>query len=275
MQQIIDFFIRNKNFLLFCVLFLAAIGLTINSHSYHKNRYVSSANFVSGGIFSVKSSITDYFDLRVQNERLTEENKQLRLWLQNTTKSIPDLDSTKVPSSFNVEILAARVINNSYSKTKNQITINRGRKDGVTIDMGVISSEGIVGIVSHVSDHYASIQSVLNTQSQIVAKFKKSNHFGTLVWNAKKPGIVQLKEIPRIAPVKIGDTIVTDGKSAIFPEGILIGTVNDFEIEEVGDYYRMNIALFTDMTSTKFVYLVKRKEANEIKELEREAQDVE
>ncbi len=275
MQQIIDFFIRNKNFLLFFVLFITAVIVTVNSHSYHKNRYVSSANFVSGSIFSLKSSVTDYFDLKEQNEKLSEENRRLRSWLQNAKTSIPEIDSSHISTSNNFSILGARVINNSFSKTKNQITLDQGRKEGVVIDMGVISSEGIVGIVSHVSENYASVQSVLNTKSQIVAKFKKSNHFGTLVWNAKKPNIVQLKEIPRIAPVAIGDTIVTDGKSAIFPAGILIGTVKDFEIEEVGDYYRINVELFTDMTSVKFVYLVSIKDAADIKELEKEAQDVE
>lgn len=275
MQQIIDFFIRNKNFLLFLTLFITALGLTINSHSYHKNRYISSANIISGGIFSLKSSITDYFDLKQQNEKLSEENGRLRYWLLNTKTTIPEIDSSQIAAENNFNILGARVINNNFSRTKNQLTLDKGRLDGVAIDMGVISPEGIVGIVSHVSDHYASVQSVLNTKSQIVAKFKKSNHFGTLVWNAKKPNIVQLKEIPRIAPVTIGDTIVTDGKSAIFPAGILIGTVKDFEIEEVGDYYRMNIVLFTDMTSLNFVYLVSIKSAADIKELEKEAQDVE
>ncbi len=275
MQQIIDFFIRNKNFVLFFVLFLTAIGLTINAHSYHKNRYVSSANFLSGTIYTFKSSITDYFDLKTQNEKLTNENKQLRERLQNIKLPLPPIDTAAMPSVKNYRVRNAKVINNSYGKTKNQLTINKGALDSIQIDMGVISTKGIVGIVSHVSNRFASVQSVLNTQSQIVAKFKKSNHFGTLVWDAKKPNRVQLKEIPRIAPIAVGDTIVTDGRSAIFPEGIPIGTVQDFVVEEVGDYYRINVNLFTDMTSVKYVYLVSRKDRAEIKELEKEATDVE
>ncbi|MEZ4874220.1 MAG: rod shape-determining protein MreC [Flavobacteriaceae bacterium] len=274
MQQIIYFFLRNKNFLLFFVLFLISLGLTINSHSYHTNQFVDSANFVSGGIYSLKSSVTDYFDLKEQNSKLAEENRLLQLQLQNLKVQVPQLDSENLPDSL-VSIIGAKVINNSYSKTKNQLTINKGEKEGVTIDMGVISPEGIVGIVSHLSNHYASVQSILNTNSQVVAKFKKSNHFGTLVWNAQNPGEVQLKEIPRVANVALGDTIVTDGRSTIFPEGILIGTVKDFSIEEVGDYYNINVRLFTDMTSVKHVYLLSRKDAQEIKELEKEAEDVE
>lgn len=275
MQQIIDFFIRNKYFLLFSVLFLTAIGLTINAHSYHKNRFVSSANFLSGGIFSIKSSITDYFDLMDQNEKLVEENQRLREILENSKEIIGPVDSLQLPINPSIYYIPARVINNSFSKTKNQLTLNKGSKDSILIDMGVIAPEGIVGIVSHTSRNFASVQSVLNTRSQIVAKFKKTNHFGTLYWNAKDPHIVQLREIPRIAPVQQGDTIVTDGKSTIFPEGIPIGAVTDFSIAPESDYYRIDIRLFADMTSLNHVYLVRRTKAEEIKELENEANDVE
>ncbi|MEO0338505.1 MAG: rod shape-determining protein MreC [Bacteroidota bacterium] len=173
MQQIIYFFIRNKNFLLFLLLFLIAIGITINSHSYHKTQYTSSANTISGSLFSIKSSITSYFGLKKQNELLVEENTKLREQLANAS-------SKNEPSEFSVgekkyDVVLAEVINNSYSKSKNQLTLNKGKKDSVFIDMGVISQEGIVGIVSHTSNHYASVLSVLNTQSQIVTKFKKSN----------------------------------------------------------------------------------------------------
>ena len=275
MQQIIYFLLRNKNFLLFLFLFLVSIFLTINSHNYHKNQYINSANFISGGIYSLKSGITDYFDLKEENEILAEENRLLHLQLQNRdsffTTDLPNISST----DSMVSLIGAKVINNSYSKTKNQLTINRGSLHRVKIDMGVISPKGLVGIVSHTSQKFASVQSILNSNSQVAAKFKKSNHFGSLVWDGKDPNVVQLKEIPRVANVALGDTIVTDGRSTIFPEGILIGTVKDFEIEAVGDYYNLNINLFTDMTSLNHVYLIERNDANEIKQLEKEANNVE
>ena len=275
MQQIIYFILRNKNFLLFFVLFLVSLFLTINSHSYHRNQYVNSANFISGGIYSVKSSITDYFDLKNQNEKLAEENRLLHLQLQNKVNSTSYLTPNNPTIDTLVTLIGAKVINNSFSKTKNQLTLNKGSIAGVKIDMGVISPEGIVGIVSHTSNKFSSVQSILNSNSQVAAKFKKSNHFGSLVWNGKDPNVVQLKEIPRIAPVALGDTIVTDGRSTIFPEGVLIGTVKDFQIEEVGDYYILNIKLFTDMTSLKHVYLIARNDAQEIRQLEKEANNVE
>ncbi|MEZ4779672.1 MAG: rod shape-determining protein MreC [Flavobacteriaceae bacterium] len=275
MQQIIYFLLRNKNFLLFFVLFLISVFLTINSHSYHKNQYVNSANFISGGIYSVKSSITDYFDLKNQNKKLVEENRLLHLQLYQL-ENVTEIPKPEVLTNDSlVSLVGAKVINNSFSKTKNQLTINKGSLEGVQIDMGVIAPEGLVGIVSHTSKKFASVQSILNSNSQVAAKFKKSNHFGSLVWNGKDPHVVQLKEIPRVANVALGDTIITDGRSTIFPEGILIGTVKDFEIEEVGDYYNININLFADMTSLKHVYLVARNDAQEIKQLEKEASDVE
>lgn len=275
MRQIIFFFIRNKNFLLFIFLFILSISLTINSHSFHKNKFVNSANFLSGRIYTIKSNITDYFDLEYQNEILLEENKILRNKLGNKLKEPYGLviDSSAISNKYIYS--SARVINNTYSKTKNNITINKGSKDGLTIDLGIITSEGIVGIINHVSKNYATIQSVINTNSQINAKLKKSSHFGFLVWDTKDPNIVQLTDIPRLAQLAVGDTVVTDGKSTIFPEGIPIGIVEDFILKANTDYYNLNIRLFNDMTSLNHVYIIKNLEAEEIKALEKVAEDEE
>lgn len=275
MQRIILFFVRFRNFLLFAFLFAVSFALTINSHSFHTSKVVSSANFLSGGIFGIKSSITDYFDLRTQNELLTEENTRLRTILTNSDVEFSEgaLDSTYLDSNY--KFIPARVINNSYSKTKNNLTLNLGTADSIEVDMGVLSSQGVVGMVNSVSKNYASVQSVLNTNSQIVAKFKKSNQFGTLKWDAKEANVVQLIEIPRIATIEVGDTIITDGRSTIFPPNILIGTVKNFDRKDGDDYYHIDVQLFTDMTSIKHVYLVSHRDAIEIKELENSVEDAE
>jgi rod shape-determining protein MreC len=236
---------------------------------------VTSANFLSGGIYSVKSSITDYFDLEEQNKTLMDENTRLRTLLFNSGMMNSEMVLDSMVLDSNYAFVMARVINNSYAKTKNYLTLNRGSNDSLKIDMGVISPRGVVGILVSVSKNYASVQSILNSNSQVVAKFKKSNHFGTLVWNGKQPNIVQLIEIPRLASVAIGDTIVTDGKSTIFPPGIMIGKVQDFDRKEGDDYYDINVELFTDMTSVKHVYLVSHRDAPEIKELEKAVKDAE
>ena len=271
MQQIIFFFLRNKNFLLFAALFIISIRLTIQSHSFHSSKFTSSANFLSGGVYSAKNNITGYFGLKEENQTLIDENKNLRTLLSNQEYlSETTQDTSSTISKFNY--ISAKVINNTYSKTKNLLTLEKGFKDGIEIDMGVITSNGIVGIVNKVSKNYATVQSILNTNSQINARLKNSNHFGSLVWNTKNPNIVQLTDVNRLAPVKIGDSIVTDGKSTIFPLGIPIGAISAFELGE-NDSYNLDILLFNDMTNLKHVYIIENNEAEEIKTLEKGGAD--
>ena len=273
MQQIIFFFIRNKNFLLFAVLFTISVALTIQTHNYHNDKFISSANFVTGSIYTSRNNITDYFSLRTENDHLLEENLLLRKKLDQLKEVItaPIPDSTLIPAKF--DYFAARVINNNYANTKNQLTLDKGSRDGITIDLGVISSKGLVGIVSDISNNYSTVQSILNTKSRINAKLKKSSHFGSLIWNTKDPNVVQLIDIPRLAEIEKGDTIITGGRSTIFPEGILIGSVKDFRLDQDDNYYYVNIQLFNDMTSLEHVYLIQNNEAQEIIELEKGVED--
>jgi len=275
MQQIIFFFIRNKNFLLFAVLFTISVALTIQTHNYHNNKFISSANYITGGVYTFRNNITDYFSLGKENEQLLQENLMLRkkLELFKDATVFEKLDSTVIPNKY--EYFTARVINNNYSKTKNQLTLDKGWKDSIKIDLAVISSKGIVGIVSQVSENYATVQSILNTQSRINAKLKNSGDFGSLKWDTKDPNVAQLIDIPRIAKIEKGDTIVTGGKSTIFPKGILIGTIKDFHLDNDDNYYYVNIDLFNDMTSLEHVYLIENNEAQEILELEKIVEDEE
>jgi len=275
MQQIIFFLIRNKNFLLFIVLFSVSIFLTIQTHSYHKNKFVNSSNAITGGIYSIKSSITDYFNLREKNEILINENTRIRKQLESYKSKVvnQNIDTSSILSKY--YFVSAKVINNSFSKTKNKLTINKGKRDSIQLDMGVITSKGIVGIIDNVSNKYATIQSILNTNSQINAKLKNVKHFGSLVWNTEDPNIIQLIDIPRLAAVKTGDTIVTGGRSTIFPEGILIGAVIDFELTEDENSQNLNIQLFNDMTNLEHVYIIDNLDTQEIINLEKGLENVE
>jgi rod shape-determining protein MreC len=134
--------------------------------------------------------------------------------------------------------------------------------------MGVVNSKGIVGIIDDTSPRYATVISILNIKSQINAKIKKSNHFGSLVWNGKSTGFVQLIDIPRLAAIRKGDTIVTGGQSVIFPENINIGTIENIYTDNETNYYTLNIKLFNDMTDLGHVYIIKSKDREEIINLE-------
>ena len=275
MQQIIFFLIRNKNFLLFIALFSISIFLTIQTHSYHKNKFVNSSNAITGGIYSIKSSITDYFNLREKNKILINENTRIRKQLESYKSKVvnQNIDTSSILSKY--YFVSAKVINNSFSKTKNKLTINKGKRDSIQLDLGVITSKGIVGIIDNLSNKYATIQSILNTNSQINAKLKNVKHFGSLVWNAEDPNVIQLIDIPRLAPVKIGDTIVTGGRSTISPEGILIGAVIDFELTEDENSQNLNIQLFNDMTNLEHVYIINNIDTQEIINLEKGLENVE
>jgi len=255
--------------LLFLLLLVVSLSLTIQSHSYHRSKVISSANFLSGGVYEQINSFDEYLSLRGQNEELAKENARLKSILFNIkdTTSIPKYDSIKGVDKVN--IIVSKVIHNSYNVFENYLTINSGSAAGVKPDMGVVNSAGIIGIVDKTSKNYATVISILNVKSQINAKIKKSNHFGSLVWDGKSTGFVQLIDVPRLASVRKGDTIVTGGQSVIFPENIGIGTIDKIYTDNKTNYYTLNIKLFNDMTNLGHVYIIKSKDREEILNLEK------
>ena len=269
MQQIFTFIFKNSYRLLFLLLLVVSLSLTIQSHSFHRSKIISSANFLSGGVYERINNVNEYLSLKGQNEELAHENARLKSILFNIkdTASIPKIDSIKGVKKL--DIIVSKVIHNSYSVFENYLTINSGEADGVKPDMGVVNSAGIIGIVDKTSKDYATVISILNVKSQINAKIKKSNHFGSLVWNGKSTGFVQLIDVPRLASVRKGDTIVTGGQSVIFPENIGIGTIDKIYIDNKTNYYTLNVKLFNDMTNLGHVYLIKSKDREEIINLEK------
>ncbi len=267
MQQIVNFFIRNKNFLLFLLLLFISLVLTIQSHSYHKSKFISSTNFLSGGVYDWSYNITKYFKLADYNKRLLSENAYLRNQLHlldtDTVQQYIDTASFGRPFTFS----KALVIRNDYNKIDNYILIDKGKKDSVHADMGVVTDKGIIGIVEQTSNHYSRVISILNSNSEINAGLKKTNHYGTLTWDGKDPNIVQLEAIPRQAPIKKGDSIITAGYSTIFPKGIGIGTIEDFDLDQNNSYYNINVKLHNDMTNIGFVYTIKNNNRKEIESL--------
>ncbi|MBP6757890.1 MAG: rod shape-determining protein MreC [Flavobacterium sp.] len=269
MQQIFNFIYKNSNRLLFLLLLGISLFLSIQSHSYHRSKVISSANFLSGGVYERINNVSEYLNLRTQNDALAQENAKLRslLFDKKDTASIPKLDSIK--GLHPTDIIVSKVIHNSFDSHENYLTLNSGSLQGVKPDMGVINSLGIVGIIDNTSRNYATVISILNIKSQINAKLKKSNHFGSLGWNGKSTGFVQLTDIPRLAAIRKGDTIVTGGQSVIFPENINIGTVDRIYIDNETNYYTLDVKLFNDMTNLGHVYIIKSKDREEIINLEK------
>lgn len=275
MQQIVNFLIRNKNFLLFAFLLLIAILFTVQSHSYHRSRFVNSANWLTGGIYNKISGAKNYFKLKTYNTQLLEENARLRALLNAGAgqKAQPsdtlDLATIQIiDSSRQYSYIPARVINNNYAKTNNFITLYAGEREQVERDMGVITSKGIVGIIDNTSTSYSTVLSVLNSNFTTNAKLRKSEHFGTVQWDGRDPNSIKIIDMQEQAPVAIGDTIETSGKSAIFPKGIAIGTIQGFELDQSKNFYTLSVKLINDMTNLGHVYIIKNTDRKEILDLE-------
>ena len=269
MQQIFIFIFKNSYRLLFLLLLVVSFVFTVQSHSYHRSQVIGSANFLSGGVYAEINSVSEYLNLKKQNEELAQENARLKsiIFNEKDTTALPKLDSVKGVRAG--DILVSKGIHNSYNVYENYLTINSGELAGVKPDMGVINSAGIIGVIDKTSKNYATVISILNMKSAINAKIKKSNHFGSLVWNGKSTGFVQLIDVPRLASVRKGDTIVTGGQSVIFPENIGIGTIDKIYIDNKTNYYTLDVKLFNDMTNLGHVYILKSKDREEILNLEK------
>jgi rod shape-determining protein MreC len=273
MQQIFNFIFKNSILLLFLLLLGISLSLTIQSHSYHRSRAVSSANAMSGYVYEQINSVKEYLSLKEQNEALAAENAQLKRLLFNT-QDTANLPAVTLPDAIgNFKVIQSKVIANSYNVYENYLTINSGRKDGVNRSMGVVSSRGVVGWIDNASNNYATVISVLNTKFKLNAKIKKNDHFGTLTWNGKNTGFAQLIDVPRLATVKKGDTIVTGAESTIFPENIPIGTIEKVYVDKRTNYYTLDVRLFNDMTSLGHVYIIENKDRDEIMKLEATTKD--
>ncbi len=268
MYKIIEFFIRYKNTLLFLFLLSISLLLSIQTHSYQKSKFISSANEVTGGLYSWANNIDAYFHLKEDNKRLVEENRILHQKLLNALEHTTDsayTDSTVFGERFRV--YKAKVIANNYTKLDNYILIGSGRKDSISSELGVISGNGIVGVVEEVSANYARVISILNSNLSISAKLKSTGHFGTLRWRGRNPHLLQLIDIPKIAKVHKGDTVVTSGRSLIFPKGLPIGTVKKVKLSDDQNYYHIEVKLFNDMTSIGNVYVIRNNAAPELDSL--------
>lgn len=271
MQQLIFFIHRYKYFLFFLFLEIIAIALTFNNLNFHKSKFVNSANAITGSLYSKATNISNYFDLREKNNQLLDENIRLRNQLQKLTLSqdaiaeIEVIDSVLYSQKYIT--ISARIEKNNYTNEFNFLLINRGKKQEVMPEMAVINSKGIIGITDNVSNNYARVQSILNRNSKINARLKNSFYYGTLTWDGKDYNTVQLTDIPRQATLQVGDTIETGGKSTIFPEGILIGTISKIHQGNTVNN-RLDVQLFNDMSNLGYVYVVKNLHKLEIKTLE-------
>lgn len=268
MQHFFNFIVKYQYFLLFLLLETFAFSLTIYNNSYHKSVFINSTNQIAGGVLKQVNNFQSYLDLNINNQLLLKENTELKNELEFLkTQLATPLDSSYLPFDQKYKYLSANVIRNEFTKPNNYLTLDKGTLDSVKIDLGVINEKGIIGVVNNASKKYATVISILNQKSKINVKLKKTDYFGSLVWDGQQYNILQLIDLPRQALIHVGDTVVTGGQSTIFPLGIPVGRIQ--YIKTNNNYYtKIDIKLFNDMSAIGHVYLIINKDSSEIKTLE-------
>lgn len=286
MQRLFLFFYQYRAFFTFLFLELFCAWLLVQNNPYQGARFFNSSNGLVARMNDVSHSIREYFTLRQVNSALAEENARLRsqfealnqqtylapqrrytqtsILIPDTLASVPSEADSVVINQF--QFVSAKVINNSVHRFTNFITINKGKNDGISTGMAVISPNGAVGKVRTTSRHYSVVTSLLHVDVQVSAFLKRTGHFGTIQWDGINPDYVKFKFIPRhVEPVK-GDTVVTSGYNAIFPEGIMVGWIDDIKkTDEL--FYDLTVKLSQDFRKLSYVEVVKTSLKHELDSL--------
>lgn len=274
MRNIFQFIVKYHFLILFLILETLSFYLIVNYNEPHKTQFLNSSGRVSTSIFELTSSFTDFVSLKRANVELSRENALLRSQLLNENAKKYMASTDYVLNADTVyQAIPAKVVNNSVNKLHNFITINKGSKDGIEPDMGVISPRGLVGITRNVSKNYTTITSLLNTQLKISAKLRDSNYFGSLSWSGQSVKIATLSEIPSHAEIEIGDAVVTSGFSSIFPEDVLIGTIESYEINRGEGFYDIKVRLSVDFNNITYVESIANYRKKEKLQLEKQTRN--
>lgn len=274
MNRLFQLIYRYRAFLTFVLLEIFCYWLMVKSNPYHSASFFHSSNQLAGYIYETKEGITSYFNLRRVNNTLAEENSRLRESIYDISRpviTIGELDSSKIHEvRFQYGFISAKVINNTTGQTHNHFTINKGESHGIKPGMGVISSNGVVGIIRSVSKNFATAYSLLNSSVSISAGIKRTQTLCTVNWDGKNPRFAKVQYVPRHIDITDGDTIVTSGYNSIFPEKIIVGTIEEHSLAENESFYDIKMKLSADFSSLSYVYVVENPQYEEKKALENE-----
>lgn len=280
MNNLLAFLAKHNHWLLFVVLEVMSLALLFQFNSYQGSVWFTSANVVTGKFYEINSSVESFISMGKLNEQLTMRNVYLERQVKHLSemlergKSDSTLQlSTQVQLLSQYKLIPAKVVSNSINKPDNLITIDKGSLDGIRPDMGVVSGNGIVGVVYLVSPHYSMIIPVLNSHSNISVMIENRGYFGVLQWEGGDSKMAFVDDIPRHARFNGGDNIVTSGYSALFPPGILVGKVHRTYNSPDGMSYRLRINLATDFSNLRDVCVINDAKLQERINLMRSARD--
>lgn len=261
---------RNNFTIFFLLLQVISITMLVRSNRYQQATAFNATNQVVTQTTGVVNNAREFISLRDENARLAEENSTLRAKL-NESAYLRDTVTIRTNDTIRhqqYEYMPARVVNNSVNRRNNYLTLNRGSIDGIKPEMGVISSNGVVGIVHRVSDNYCTVISLLNEKTSVSAMISRNRFFGSVRWDGKSPSRVTLYEIDKTVPVRKGDSVITTSYSSLFPSGIFMGKIDHIAIEPGSPFYKLGIRLATEFSNLSRVYIVKNLYKDEQRMLE-------
>jgi len=275
MRNLLLLIAKYSSTILFIILEVICFYIIVSFNKSQSEIWAHSANLFSGNIDERVQNTTNFFNLEAVNDSLLTENARLLETIinyrviskENEFQEYEALDSTQLEYKFT----PARITGKTFNKRNNHITLNKGTIDSIEIGMGVISKDGLLGLVKSVSKNYSLVMTVLHSQCRISAAIKNNDFHGTLLWDEMDPTMMNLINIPKHASVSVGDTIITSGYSTVFPYGIEIGTIYGSVDNE--DSYSVKVKLFNDLPSETHAYIVSSKDQKEKIELEEEIQD--
>jgi len=259
MRRLFLLIYQYRAFFTFILLEVISFWLVIGNSTFHNAAFFNTSNNIVASIFGLRQGVYQYFNLLKENNNLAKENAFLRDLISHQKLQIEEVDSTFLvleDTTVQYTYIPAKVINNSTRKSNNYITVDKGRKDGIETGMGAISSFGVVGVVKTVSNRYATLYSLLHGDMQVSSLLSRLGVFCTTKWDGIDPLYASLLYIPRHVELQEGDTVSTSGYNAIFPEGIPIGWIKSYSIEENETFYNVIIELSSDFQSLSHVYLI-------------------
>jgi len=274
MKNFFQFLLRQHFFFIFLLLEVISFLLLVQNNLYQHTSFINSTNTFTGNILTSINNVSQYFSLKDANRKLAEENARLlnesKKYYMKTDEQVFLYKDTLYRQQY--EFISAKVIGNTTNNRNNYLTLNKGSRQGIQKDMGVITSNGIVGIVKEVSPNFSSVISVLHKDTKISAKVKKNGHLGTVNWKGGDYRYGELIDIPTHVKPTLGDTIITSGYSSSFPEGIMIGTISDFRIDKGDNFYTITIKFSTDFNNISYAYVIRNIMKDELKKLTKESQ---
>lgn len=258
MNKLLQILKRYDYVVVFVVLVVLSLVLMVRSTYYQGSRLTAWTNGIAGDWYRGVNSVSGYFGLKAENDRLAAENALLRAQMAESyisyTDSVFTVNDTVYKQRYSYT--EARVIKNSWTQQNNYIMINKGADHGVEPDMAVISPEGIVGIVVSTSRNFATIMPVLHSDSRNSVKVRRTGVSGSLVWDGIDYRYAQIVDITTAYQINEGDTIITSGQANDFPEGIPVGFVHSAEPNQGTGFYKVRIELATDFNKLDHVYII-------------------